>query len=76
MGAGHDTDELQEGLVGNAQFSGRLALPQHRCRRATLSGISWIAAIDQNISVDEGSHDLRKVLRASSRDSLESDERP
>jgi CelD/BcsL family acetyltransferase involved in cellulose biosynthesis len=57
----------------DAQVSRDLTLAQNLEGRRTLAGVSWVATINQNIRINEGSHAevpyrRRKAPRASSRD--------
>src|SRR5271165_7227758 len=47
----HGVYELDQRLVSNAKVSRQLSPAQHRACGVTLGQISWVAAVDQNISV-------------------------
>jgi len=53
-----------------------LAAAQNLERGSALARVSWVAAVNQDVSINEGSHEADpvhrcKVLRGSSRDSRE-----
>jgi hypothetical protein len=56
-GPRHGIYEFDQCLMRDAQLAGLLSTAQHVAGCGALARVSWVAAIDEDIRVNEGSHE-------------------